>query len=409
MSYLGSLLLVSCIVISFHTLKAQNSTSSKQLLQTAQSKIPDHSSAYIVHRGRINRKPLNIIDSCWRLKRHWSSNRQSLADCVVGFGHGSLGGRQGVIYIVTDQSDDPIDPKPGTLRFGVTRDVPLWIIFTRDMVINLKNELMINSYKTIDGRGVHVELAYGPCITIEDAKHVIIHGINIHDCKRGRPGYVKNAPNHHSYRRGCDGDGIKITNSSNVWIDHCYLSNSADGLIDAIHASKDITISNCRFTNHVKVMLLGHRDGYIADKVLRVTVAFNHFGPGLTERMPRLRYGYVHVANNYYEPWLLYAIGGSSNPTILSEANYFVASNDSTHKQVTKRELINGLGEAWQTWRWTSRRDAFRNGAYFIASGRRNGAPPYNRFQRFNVSDASHVPILTSDAGPLRCVINRRC
>lgn len=34
-------------------------------------------------------------------------------------------------------------------------------------------------------------------------------------------------------------------------------------------------------------MLLGHNDEYTADKVMKVTVAFNHFGPGLIERMPR--------------------------------------------------------------------------------------------------------------------------
>jgi pectate lyase len=34
-------------------------------------------------------------------------------------------------------------------------------------------------------------------------------------------------------------------------------------------------------------MLLGHNDGYTADKVMKVTIAFNRFGSGLIERMPR--------------------------------------------------------------------------------------------------------------------------
>lgn len=50
----------------------------------------------------------------------------------------------------------------------------------------------------------------------------------------------------------------------------------------------------------------------------------------------RVRYGYAHVANNMYDEWLMYAIGGSSNPTILSEGNYFMASNDPSSKQVTQ-------------------------------------------------------------------------
>ena len=50
----------------------------------------------------------------------------------------------------------------------------------------------------------------------------------------------------------------------------------------------------------------------------------------------RVRYGYAHVANNRYDQWLMYAIGGSSNPTILSEGNYFVASKNPDSKQVQK-------------------------------------------------------------------------
>lgn len=34
-------------------------------------------------------------------------------------------------------------------------------------------------------------------------------------------------------------------------------------------------------------MLLGHNDAYIADRSMKVTVVYNHFGPGLVQRMPR--------------------------------------------------------------------------------------------------------------------------
>lgn len=44
--------------------------------------------------------------------------------------------------------------------------------------------------------------------------------------------------------------------------------------------------------------------------------------------------GYAHVANNRYDAWEMYAIGGSSNPTILSEGNYYFAPNDPDLKQV---------------------------------------------------------------------------
>ncbi|KAJ6893089.1 pectate lyase 16 [Populus alba x Populus x berolinensis] len=279
------------------------------------------------------KKTLNAIDSCWRAKSNWANNRLALADCAVGFGRGAMGGKYGAIYVVTTPNDDPVNPKPGMLRYGAIQSKPLWIVFAKDMVITLKNELIMNSYKTIDGRGAKVEIAYGPCITIQGVSHVIIHGISIHDCKPGKSGRVISSPTHVGKRGGSDGDAIAIFASSNVWIDHCYLARCTDGLIDVIRASTSITISNNYFSQHDKVMLLGHNDGYTADKVMKVTIAFNRFGSGLIERMPRVRFGYAHVANNRYDEWQMYAIGGSANPTIFSEGNYFIARNGNS-KQV---------------------------------------------------------------------------
>lgn len=70
-------------------------------------------------------------------------------------------------------------------------------------------------------------------------------------------------------------------------MDHVTLSNCYDGLIDAVEGSSLITISNNLFTQHDKVILLGHNDANTADKSMQVTVAFNHFGEGLTQRIPR--------------------------------------------------------------------------------------------------------------------------
>ncbi|KZV16141.1 putative pectate lyase 16-like [Dorcoceras hygrometricum] len=348
---------------------------------------------------------LNPIDSCWRSKSNWATNRRALADCAVGFGKNAIGGKYGATYVVTDPSDDPANPRPGTLRYGVVQDKPLWIVFGRSMVITLKNELMINSYKTIDGRGAKVEIAYGPCITIAHVSHVIIHGIGIHDCKPGKSGIVRDSPTHAGRRRGSDGDGIDIFDSSDIWIDHCYLAHCYDGLIDVIHASTGITISNNFFTNHDKVMLFGHDDKNVEDKAIRVTVAFNHFGPGLVQRMPRVRLGYAHLANNRYDRWEMYAIGGSANPTIFSEGNYYVAPNDRYRKQVTKREVKSG----WTNWKWRSSKDRFINGAYFVPSGYGSISPGYSYAQSFKVADGSLAPALTSDAGPLTCTAYKPC
>lgn len=52
-----------------------------------------------------------------------------------------------------------------------------------------------------------------------------------------------------------------------------------------------------------------------------------------------MRFGYAHVVNNIYEEWTQYAIGGSADPTILSEANYFIAPNNVAAKQVNIKKI----------------------------------------------------------------------
>ncbi|MED6218665.1 hypothetical protein PIB30_028628 [Stylosanthes scabra] len=359
-----------------------------------------------IHKTPKNNKPhLNTIDSCRRAQTKWAANPHALADCSIGFGKDSIGGKHGKLYIVTDPSDDAVNPRKGTLRYGAIQREPLWIMFKRDMVIRLENELIVNSYKSIDGRGARVVISNGPCITIQGVSNVIIHGIRIHDCKPGKAGLVRSSPDHVGHRQGSDGDGISIFSSSNIWVDHCFFARCADGLIDIIHASTAITISNNYFTQHDKVMLLGHNDQYTADKIMRVTIAFNRFASGLTERMPRVRFGYAHVVNNRYDEWKMYAIGGSSNPTILSEGNYYIAPNDDNAKQITKREAK----QSWKNWKWRSTKDVFENGAYFVPSGYGSCAPNYSYTQSFNAVRANLVPAITLNAGPLSCVVGRAC
>ncbi|KAH7290510.1 hypothetical protein KP509_30G051100 [Ceratopteris richardii] len=349
--------------------------------------------------GENGSATMNIIDNCWRGDPDWRNNRMHLADCAIGYGSDAQGGKGGDIYVVTDPSDNPVDPAPGTLRYGVVQMQPLWIIFEGDMSITLENELIVTSFKTIDGRGARVEISNGPCITIQDTQHVIIHGLSIHHCTPGKPGRVMSSTEHVGERTGSDGDAIAIFGGSHIWIDHNYLAECADGLIDAIHASTFITISNNFFTNHDKVMLLGHSDGYPEDTVMRVTVVYNHFGPGLVQRMPRCRYGRFHVVNNRYTKWEMYALGASADPTILSQGNYFLAPDDYRFKQVTKLEGSRETANC----DWRSQGDLFLNGAFFGEYGTSSYSPNYGAsdLESFDAYPAISVPMLTADAGPL--------
>lgn len=277
----------------------------------------------------------NPIDDCWRCDANWAANRQRLAECGIGFGRNAVGGKGGQIYVVTDSSDkDAVNPTPGTLRFAVIQEEPLWIIFAADMLIHLREELLVNSFKTIDGRGRNVHIAGGACITLQYVSHVIIHNLHVHHCVPAGNANVRSSPSKWGYRTRSDGDGISLFGASNIWVDHCSLSYCADGLVDAIMGSTAITISNSYFSHHDEVMLLGHSDGYAPDSGMQVTIAFNHFGEGLVQRMPRCRRGYIHVVNNDFTQWEMYAIGGSANPTINSQGNRYTAPADPNAKEV---------------------------------------------------------------------------
>ncbi|GAB2264950.1 hypothetical protein Dimus_000021 [Dionaea muscipula] len=349
----------------------------------------------------------NPIDDCWRCDPRWARHRQRLADCAIGFGKNATGGRRGRIYVVTSSSDDPMNPKTGTLRYGVIQDQPLWIIFERDMVIKLEQELMMNSFKTLDGRGANVHIAGGPCITIHNVTNIIIHGLSIHDCKRGGGNaYVRDSPSHYRWRTRSDGDGISISRGSHIWVDHCSLSSCADGLIDAIRGSTAITISNNYMSHHNKVMLLGHKDSYKEDKNMRVTIAFNHFGDGLVQRMPRCRLGYFHVVNNDYTRWKMYAIGGSASPTINSQGNRFLAPDDQSSKEVTKHE--HAAENVWKKWNWRSQGDMMLNGAFFVQSGEVSPSS-YSRASSLSARPSSLVASITRTSGALNCTEGRFC
>ncbi|XP_050210369.1 probable pectate lyase 13 [Mercurialis annua] len=339
----------------------------------------------------------NPIDDCWHCDPNWANNRQRLADCGIGFGQGSLGGRGGQIYVVTDSSDhDPSNPTPGTLRYGVIQNEPLWIIFSSSMTIKLKHELIFNSYKTVDGRGANVHIMGNGCLTLQYVSHIIIHNIHIHHCKPSGNTNIASSPTHVGRRGRSDGDGISIFGSQKIWIDHCSLSYCTDGLIDAIMGSTGITISNNYFSHHDEVMLLGHDDKYVLDTGMQVTIAFNRFGEALVQRMPRCRRGYIHVVNNDFLYWEMYAIGGSANPTINSQGNRYVAPTDPNAKEVTKR--VETDEKDWTGWNWRTDGDILVNGAFFVPSGA-GASGQYAKASSVEPKSAALITQLTLNAG----------
>ena len=78
------------------------------------------------------------------------------------------------------------------------------------MVIELKEELIMNKFKTIDGRGANVHISHGGYITIQFVTNITIHGISINDCIQTGIAIVRKSPEQYSRRTVLDGDGISV-------------------------------------------------------------------------------------------------------------------------------------------------------------------------------------------------------
>ena len=151
-------------------------------------------------------------------------------------------------------------------------------------------------------------------------------------------------------------DSISLRETLNVWIDHNtfrdretldslapyyfgVLFQRHDGLLDITNASDLVTVSWNRFVNHDKVMLIGSGDTAPNDVGrLRVTLHHNLFD-GTGQRTPRVRYGQVHIYNNYYKiinnPVYSYAWGVGIASQIYAENNYI-----KTDQSVDPADLI---------------------------------------------------------------------
>ncbi|MCB0643365.1 MAG: T9SS type A sorting domain-containing protein, partial [Phaeodactylibacter sp.] len=133
-------------------------------------------------------------------------------------------------------------------------------------------------------------------------------------------------------------DGITVYGAKNVWIDQCWINLCADGALDirsngASAIGDFVTVSYTRFSDHNKVMLIASSDNNTFNQgYLNVTLHHCWFDgtieKGVNQRMPRVRFGDVHVLNNYYEEIGFYCIAANFESDLYVENTYFRNSSD---------------------------------------------------------------------------------
>lgn len=238
---------------------------------------------------------------CASSERPW----EDILERRVGFGRHATGGAGGEVCWVENLSNSG----PGSFRACAESDAVRWIRFRVGGTIRLDSPVFLGSNTTVDGRGHRVRFEHQG-LYIDGKENVIIHNVEI-----GNGG-------------GSDSsDAIQIIRDARtIWVDHVTLESFPDGLLDITRGGTDITVSWSHFRNHDKVMLIGADKAHTGDTVIRVTLHHNWF-QRTTQRHPRLRYGRVHVFNNYYERWGSYAIGSSQRGEVRSERNIYEAGD----------------------------------------------------------------------------------
>ena len=166
-------------------------------------------------------------------------------------------------------------------------------------------------------------------------------------------------------------DAIGISGSDHIWIDHNTFTDAPmtdnllptengqlkqchDGALDITNASDYVTVSYNVFGEHHKNNLIGSGDGAIADEgKLRITFSNNVFR-NVSSRAPRVRYGQVHLFNNYFTGSRsaavyanLYSIGAGYNAKIISQSNVF----EITGAQGCSNIVVNPGGAATGTFK----------------------------------------------------------
>lgn len=132
-------------------------------------------------------------------------------------------------------------------------------------------------------------------------------------------------------------DNVVIDNCQNVWVDHCEFRDGVDGNMDIKNQSNYVTVSYTKF-NYLKAPkpggsggtddhrfsnLIGSSDGATSDAgKLNVSFVRCWWASGCKERMPRVRYGKIHILNSYFNSTV-------SNKCVMAgvQANILVEKN----------------------------------------------------------------------------------
>jgi pectate lyase len=154
-------------------------------------------------------------------------------------------------------------------------------------------------------------------------------------------------------------EAVRVERAHHVWIDHLELfDTSGEAELDIVSGSDLVTVSwskfhftpdtpdsehrfGCRIGDHneADAIALAEDKGH-----LNVTLHHNWFADDVRQRAPRVRFGSVHLFNNYYSvgtrvnDWSIWA---STDSRVLLESNYFQGVNNPHELNTVDAQLLS--------------------------------------------------------------------
>ncbi len=265
----------------------------------------------------------------------------------IGFGEGITGGEGGEVVIVTTNSEFRSHMGISNSQNKTVKKI-IYISGTIGLsnvggsgirnktIIGLPGSALVNTQNP-------KETGSSGILTLSNCSNIIIRNITF----KGGGAY------------DMDGnDNLYLNGSSNIWLDHCEFQDGVDGNLDCSNGSDNICVTWCRFRylidpwpdgpggadDHRFSNLWGGSDKSADTDMGKLNTTFANcwWDEGCKERMPRIRFGKVHLLNCLYSSSVTnYCVGAGYRCNAYIE-NCAFTSNGAKNKPWAKYATKSG-------------------------------------------------------------------
>ncbi|MFD2288598.1 pectate lyase [Pedobacter petrophilus] len=160
-------------------------------------------------------------------------------------------------------------------------------------------------------------------------------------------------------------DNVTVDACNNVWVDHCEFRDGVDGNFDIKNTSDYVTVSYTKFAyqktpkpdgpggadDHRFSNLIGSGDDATADRGhFRITFVRCWWAQGCVARMPRVRFGRVHIVNNFFNSTVSTScVQAGLESNILVQANVFENVKNPIDLMANNATAVQSVGNAFNS------------------------------------------------------------